>query len=142
MILCYELSDQEALTLHQTKAHDVRAFAASKAFQLGVSLEQILSACHWKSHNTFTQFYLKDVAWADVAVFFISGQWWLPNRSTTKPQNEEICKYVHNMYIIPKNKTNCDLLPLGSLFLMGLNSTLSSYSQSRSEKKGGGGQHW
>ena len=62
VILCYELSDQEAHTLHQVKAHDVRAFAASKAFQLGVSLEQILSACHWKSHNTFTQFYLKDVA--------------------------------------------------------------------------------
>ena len=35
VILCYELSDQEALTLHQVKAHDVRAFAASKAFQLG-----------------------------------------------------------------------------------------------------------
>ena len=58
MILCYELSDQEALTLHQVKAQDVRAFAASKAFQSGVSLEQILSVCHWKSHNTFTQFYL------------------------------------------------------------------------------------
>ena len=54
VILCYEVSDQEALTLHQVKAHDVRAFAASKAFQLGVSLEQILSACHWKSHNTCT----------------------------------------------------------------------------------------
>ena len=65
VILCYELSDQEAHTLHQVKAHDVRAFAASKAFQSGVSLDQILSACHWKSHNTFTQFYLKDVAWAD-----------------------------------------------------------------------------
>ena len=54
VILCYELSDQEALTLHQVKAHDVRAFAASKAFQSGVSLEQILSACHWPrtpSHN-------------------------------------------------------------------------------------------
>ena len=38
VILCYELSDQEALTLHQVKAHDVRAFAASKAFQSGVSL--------------------------------------------------------------------------------------------------------
>ena len=63
VILCYELSDQEAQTLHQVKAHDVRAFAASKAFQSGVSLEQILSACHWKSQNTFTQFYLKDVAW-------------------------------------------------------------------------------
>ena len=32
VVLCYELSDQEALTLHQVKAHDVRAFAASKAF--------------------------------------------------------------------------------------------------------------
>ena len=31
-ILCYELSDQESLTLHQVKAHDVRYFAASKAF--------------------------------------------------------------------------------------------------------------
>ena len=67
----YELSDQEALTLHQVKAHDVRAFAASKAFQSGVSLEKILSACHWKSHNTFTQFYLKDVAWADMYIFYV-----------------------------------------------------------------------
>ena len=58
VILCYELSDQEALTLHQVKAH-VRAFAASKAFQSGVSLEQIFSACHWKSHNTFTQFHFE-----------------------------------------------------------------------------------
>ena len=69
VILCYELSDQEALTLHQVKAHDVRAFAAFKAFQSGVSLEQILSACHWKSHNTFTRFYLKDVAWADSELY-------------------------------------------------------------------------
>ena len=29
VILCYELSDQDAVTLHQVKAHDVRAFAAS-----------------------------------------------------------------------------------------------------------------
>ena len=71
VILCYEVSDQEALTLHQVKAHDVCFFPASKAFQLGVSLEQILSACHWKSHNTFTQFYLKDVAWADTELFHL-----------------------------------------------------------------------
>ena len=71
VILCYELSDQEAHTLHQVKAHDVRAFAASKAFQSGVSLEQILSACHWKSHNTFTQFCLKDVAWADSELYHL-----------------------------------------------------------------------
>ena len=39
VILCYELSDQQAVTLYQVKAHDIRAFAASKAFQSGVSLE-------------------------------------------------------------------------------------------------------
>ena len=71
MILCYELSDQEALTLHQVKAHDLRTFVASKASQLGVSLEQILSACHWKSHNTFTQFCLKNVAWANSELFHL-----------------------------------------------------------------------
>ena len=71
VILCYELSDQEALTLQQVKAHDVKAFAVSKAFQSEVSLDQILSACHWKSHNTFTQFYLKDVAWADSELFHL-----------------------------------------------------------------------
>ena len=71
VILCYELSDHQSHTLHQVKAHDVRAFAASKAFQSVVSLDQILTACHWKSHNTFTQFYLKDVAWADSELFHL-----------------------------------------------------------------------
>ena len=32
VILCCEFSDQEAHALHQVKAHDVRAFAVSKAF--------------------------------------------------------------------------------------------------------------
>ena len=71
VILCYELSDQQALTLHQTKTYDVRVFAGSKAFQSGISLDQILSVCYWKSHNTFTQFYLKDEAWADSELFHL-----------------------------------------------------------------------
>ena len=24
-----------------------------------------MQACHWKDHNTFTNFYLKDLTWAD-----------------------------------------------------------------------------
>ena len=36
--LCYQLSDEQAQNLHQVRAHDVRAFAASKAFQGGVPL--------------------------------------------------------------------------------------------------------
>ena len=50
--VCYQLSDEQAQTLHQVRAHDVCACAASKAFQGGVPLDQILAACHWKSHNT------------------------------------------------------------------------------------------
>ena len=70
VLLCYQLSDQNAQDLHQVRAHDVWAFAASQAFR-GVSLDQILSACHWKAHNTFTQFYLKDLAWADSELFHL-----------------------------------------------------------------------
>ena len=46
VILCYELSDQEAHSLHQVKTHDVRVLAAPMVFQSGASLDLILSACH------------------------------------------------------------------------------------------------
>ena len=51
VILCYERSDQEAHNLHHVKAHDVRAFAASKAFQSGISLEQIYTDVYKKDKN-------------------------------------------------------------------------------------------
>ena len=75
--------------MHQINAMQTNA---SKAFQSGVSLEQILSACHWKSHNTFTQFYLKDVAWADSKLGTCSGC------SVDPPvaqDREEICTYIN-----------------------------------------------
>ena len=53
ILLCYKQADQQALDLVQVKAHDIRAFAASKAFYGGVSVDQIMQACHWKAHNTF-----------------------------------------------------------------------------------------
>ena len=65
ILLCYKQADQQALVLVQVKAHDIRAFAASKAFYGGVSVDQIMQACHWKAHNTFTIFYLKDLTWSD-----------------------------------------------------------------------------
>ena len=65
ILLCYKQADQQALDLVQVKAHDIRAFAASKAFYGGVSVDQIMQACHWKAHSTFTNFYLKDLTWSD-----------------------------------------------------------------------------
>ena len=63
VILAYQESDLETQKLSKVKAHDVRSMAASLAFKGGVSLDQILGACFWKSHTTFTNFYLKDVSW-------------------------------------------------------------------------------
>ena len=65
ILLCYKQADQQALDLVQVKAHDIRAFAASKAFYGGVWVDQIMQACHWKAQNTFTNFYLKDLTWSD-----------------------------------------------------------------------------
>ena len=65
ILLCYKQADQQALDLVQVKAHDIRAFAAFKAFYSGVLVDQIMQACHWKAHNTFTNFYLKDFTWSD-----------------------------------------------------------------------------
>ena len=39
ILLCYKQADQQALDLVQVKAHDIRAFAASKAFYGGVSVD-------------------------------------------------------------------------------------------------------
>ena len=63
ILLAFEESDAETQQLCQVKAHDVRSMAASLAFKGGVSLSEILEACFWKSHNTFTNFYLKDLCW-------------------------------------------------------------------------------
>ena len=49
------------MELEGVRAHDVRGYAASWAFNQQVALESILQACTWKSANSFTTFYLKDM---------------------------------------------------------------------------------
>ena len=62
VLLAYQSSICDIEDL-QVKVHEVRSMPASLAFKGGVSLEQILGSCYWKSHNTFTTFYLKEVSW-------------------------------------------------------------------------------
>ena len=97
VLLCYQLSDQKAQDLHQVRAHDVRAFAASRAFQGGISLDQ--------AHNTFTQFYLKDLAWADSGLYHlgpvVAAQQIQDTQSLLYPR---ACTYVYTVYCIYKKK--------------------------------------
>jgi hypothetical protein len=41
--------------------HQVRAMSTSWAFAKRASLADIMNAASWKSHTTFTRFYLRDV---------------------------------------------------------------------------------
>ena len=66
---CYQFSDMIDQQVTQVRAHDVRAMAALLAFKEGVSLEQVLSSCYWRSHNTFTNFHLKDICWGNDNIF-------------------------------------------------------------------------
>ncbi len=58
----YHMSAQTG-TLLEVKVHQVRKMAASWALMGGASVDSILTACHWKNHNTFSQFYLQDITW-------------------------------------------------------------------------------
>ena len=60
---CYDLADQDSACSFKVRAHDLRAMAASIAYMGRVPLDQVMQACSWQSHNTFTSFYLRDLTW-------------------------------------------------------------------------------
>ena len=60
--ICLQSCPDKSANLANVRAHDVRAMAASWAFRSGVALEEVMRACSWRAHNTFTSFYLKDIA--------------------------------------------------------------------------------
>ena len=84
ILLCYKQADQQALDFVQVKAHDIRAFAASKAFYSGVSVDQIMQACHWKAHSTFTNFLPKQPYLVRHRQQFVSGT---RSGGTTSPRS-------------------------------------------------------
>lgn len=47
-------------SLPSSRAHEVRAWAASLAAHQNVPLRQVLDAAYWKSESTFLNFYLRD----------------------------------------------------------------------------------
>ena len=61
VILAYEKSGKEDQQVAGVRAHDVRGMASSWALLKNASIEDILQACSWRSHSTFTRFYLKDL---------------------------------------------------------------------------------
>ena len=54
-----------------------------------------MQACHWKAHNTFTNFYLKDLPWSDtdnnmyLGPVVVAQQVLDPFAQTSHPQKEK-----------------------------------------------------
>ena len=46
ILLYYKQANQQSLDLIEVRTHDIRAFAVSEAFYSGVSVDQIMQACH------------------------------------------------------------------------------------------------
>ena len=46
----------------EARAHEVRAVTASWAYYKNMAMEDLLKACSWKSQNTFTKHYLRNMA--------------------------------------------------------------------------------
>ncbi len=58
----YTSASEQDCRLSQTSVHEVRAIAASLAYQATYALNDILSAATWASPTTFTDHYLRDVS--------------------------------------------------------------------------------
>ena len=69
--LAHQSFNLETQNVYKVKAYGIHSMVASLAFKEGVPLDQILVACSWKSHSTFTNFNFKDVAWksGEVSVY-------------------------------------------------------------------------
>ena len=56
-----EGSDPRALEFHKVSAHEVRALSASCGVFRGMNVDCVMQSCTWRSRNTFSEFYLRDM---------------------------------------------------------------------------------
>ena len=59
---CYEEPHEGSISMSNTRTHELRALSASLAFRGNIDMEDIMVSCSWRSHSTFSSFYLRDVS--------------------------------------------------------------------------------
>ena len=60
--LCHQLAGENTQNLGRASVHEIRSVTSSVKFERNMSLDSILKSCVWKNGNTFTRYYLKNVA--------------------------------------------------------------------------------
>jgi integrase len=61
IILAYQSAPDEFRRLNSITTHEIRAIAASLNVHTTFKLEEVMHTCSWRSHTTFTNYYLRDV---------------------------------------------------------------------------------
>ena len=98
ILLCYKQADQQALDLVQVKAHDIRAFTASKAFlRWGIGGPNHASLSLEISQHIYS-FYLKDLTWSHNDNIMYLGPVVVAHQ-VQDPSPQIICP--HNTYTCP-----------------------------------------
>lgn len=69
ILYVYKNSNQAMKDWFSVRPHHIRALATSWAAFVSTPVEDILRACAWKCHNTFTQHYLRDLTWTKDQMF-------------------------------------------------------------------------
>ena len=60
--IVYLAAHEDASCLTGRSTHAIRSMASSLAYYRNISVEEILKACSWKCHSTFSDYYLKDLS--------------------------------------------------------------------------------
>ena len=61
ILYAYKECSEEDCKVLGVKAHDVRGLAALWGLYNQATVEAILTVCSWKSHSTFSSFYIQDL---------------------------------------------------------------------------------
>ena len=60
--LCYALAGENPENIGRASVHEIRALTSSVQYERNLSLNAIMKSCIWKNSNTFTRYYLRNVA--------------------------------------------------------------------------------
>ena len=60
--LCYALAGENPSNIGRASVHEIRAISSSVQFERSLSLTSLMKSCVWKNGNTFTRYYLRNVA--------------------------------------------------------------------------------
>ena len=58
----YFKATNSTITMSSVRPHEIRALSSSVAWKSNIPISEIMRACQWRNHTTFTDHYLRDIS--------------------------------------------------------------------------------